>query len=174
MKKNLHLLLLVSITFFYSQKSFSQTSVVQAQASFIYNFTRYIEWPAANKSGDFVIGVFASSPMYNELQSFTTNKKVGSQNIVVKKIKSVDEVNGVHILFVPFEKTKELSSIEGKIGESKTIIITEKTGAIEQGATINFILSEDNKLKYETKTSNATKIGLKCNSVLETMAYAKH
>jgi hypothetical protein len=160
MKKNL-LLLLVSLTFFYNQKSFSQTSVVQAQASFIYNFTRYIEWPAANKSGDFVIGVFASSPMYNELQSFTTNKKVGSQNIVVKKIKSVDEINGVHILFVPFEKTKELSSIEGKI-------------AIEQGATINFILAEDNKLKYETKTSNATKIGLKCNSVLETMAYAKH
>jgi len=174
MKKITTYFLLSLISFFSSQKAFTQTSVIQAQASFIYNFTRYIEWPASNKSGDFVIGVYGSSSFFSELKSFTTDKKVGNQTIVIKKISNIDEIGGLHVLFVPFGKTKEIPSIVGKIGESKTIIIGEKTGALELGATINFVISDDDKLKYETKISNALKMGLKCNSVLETMACSKH
>jgi hypothetical protein len=174
MKKIITYFLLSLISFFCSQKAFTQTSVIQAQASFIYNFTRYIEWPASSKSGDFVIGVYGSSSFFSELKSFATDKKVGNQTIVIKKISTIDEIGGLHVLFVPFGKTKEIPSIVGKIGENKTIIIGEKTGALELGATINFVISDDDKLKYETKISNALKMGLKCNSVLETMACSKH
>jgi hypothetical protein len=36
----------------------AQTSISQAQAVFIYNFTRLIEWPTEYKTGEFVIGVY--------------------------------------------------------------------------------------------------------------------
>lgn len=174
MKNYIHYFLLLSVSFFFNQKGYSQTSEIQAKSSFIYNFTRYIEWPPSSKSGDFIIGVYASSAIFNELQNYTSDKKVGSQAIVIKKINSIDDITGIHMLFVPFGKTKEMPAIVTKIGDNKIIIIAEKSGALEQGATINFVLTDDNKLKYEIKTSNAIKIGLKCNSVLEKMALSRN
>lgn len=174
MKRITNYFLLLSITFFCFQKAYSQTSEIQAQALFIYNFTRFIEWPAGSRTSEFVIGVYGSQSMFSELKNYTENKKVGSQSIIIKKINSIDEITGIHMLFVAFGKTKDLPAIVNKISDSKTIIISEKSGAIELGSTINFVLIDDNKLKYETKTSNAAKAGLKFNSTLETMAIAKH
>jgi hypothetical protein len=46
-------MLLVGISVGYTQA----TSVSQAQTIFIYNFSRLIQWPAKNATGEFVIGV---------------------------------------------------------------------------------------------------------------------
>ncbi len=40
-----------------------QTDIPSAQAMFIYNFTRLIEWP--NKEGSFIIGVIGNQEVYN-------------------------------------------------------------------------------------------------------------
>lgn len=151
----------------------AQTSIAQAQAVFIYNFTRLIEWPSDYKTGDFVIGVLNSNDLFNELKTFTNGKSVGSQPITVVKFSTPQSITRCHILFVPFGKTKELPTITGILGGAKTLIISERKGALEDGATINFVIVED-KLKFELKASNATKLGLKINSNLENMAVAKY
>lgn len=154
-------------------KLHGQASVAQAQAVFIYNFTRLIEWPSDYKSGDFVIGIYNAGDMFSELKSFTNGKTVGSQSISVVKFVSAQTISKCHILFVPYSKTKELSAILGTLAGSKTLIITEKKGGLEEGATINFVIVED-KLKFELKVSNATKLGLKVSQNLENMAIAKY
>lgn len=151
----------------------AQSSVAQAQAVFIYNFTRLIEWPSDYKTGDFIIGVYNANDLYSEIKSFTNGKSVGSQPISVVKFTGAQAITKCHILFVPFGKTKELSAILGALGGSKTLIITEKKGSLEEGATINFVIVDD-KLKFELKSGNASKLGLKINSNLENMAYAKY
>jgi hypothetical protein len=98
---------------------------------------------------------------------------VGSQTIKVAKISSVDELSKCHILFVGFGKTKELQALIAKLGNNSTLIITEKKGGIEGGATINFLLIED-KLKFELKIGNASRVGLKIHSNLENMAITKY
>jgi len=154
-------------------RSEAQTSVAQAQAVFIYNFTRLIEWPADYKTGDFIIGVYGAGDVYNEIKNFTNGKSVGNQTISVIKFASAQGITKCHILFVPFGKTKELPTILGTLAGAKTLIIGEKKGALEEGATINFVIVED-KLKFELKAGNATKYGLKINSNLENMAIAKY
>jgi hypothetical protein len=151
----------------------AQSSIAQAQAVFIYNFTRLIEWPLEYKTGNFVIGIYSSEDVYNEIKKFSSGKMVGSQPITVVKYSSLETIGKCHILFVPYGKTKELKSILGVLGGYKTIIVTEKKGALEEGAVINFVIVED-KLKFELKGSNATKNGLKIHSNLENMAFAKY
>jgi hypothetical protein len=166
------------LTFICLQSSFwmktnAQTSVAQAQAVFIYNFTRLIEWPSDFKTGNFIIGVFGANDVYSEIKNFTDGKTVGNQPITVVKFSSPQAVTKCHILFVPFGKTKDLPAIIGALGGSKTLIITERKGALEEGSTINFVIVED-KLKFELKASNASKLGLKISSNLENMAIAKY
>jgi hypothetical protein len=98
---------------------------------------------------------------------------VGNQPIKVVKFGVTDEFTKCHILFVSFGKTKDMSSVTSKLGNNSTLVITEKKGGIEGGATINFILVED-KLKFELKSSNASKYGMKIHSNLENMAIAKY
>lgn len=147
-----------------------QTSIPNAQAMFIYNFSRLIEWPANYKSGPFVIGVIGTSATLTELQNYTANKTVGSQQIMIKKFESATEIGVCHILFVPFAKTKMLPEITQGLGSKSTLIICEKNGATDEGAAINFIVVAD-KLKFEIKPSNASSKSINMSSKLSEMAY---
>jgi hypothetical protein len=155
------------------EKVCSQASIAQAQAVFIYNFTRLIEWPAEYKTGVFTIGILGTSELYDEMKNYTNGKMVGSQTINTVKYNAIEFIGKCHILFVPFNKTKDLEAIKNKIGNNSTLIISEKKGALDNGAMINFVIIED-RLKFELKMSNATKIGLKIHSNLENMAVAKY
>lgn len=161
----------VLLVFISSAKS--QTGIPRAQAMFIYNFSRLIEWPASYKSGQFVIGVFGASPTLNELSTYTTNKAVGSQKIIVKRFNSPGEIGTCHILFVPFGKTKMMPEIVSSIGNKSTLVICEKSGAIDSGAALNFVIIGD-KLKFEIKTTNATSKSIKLSSKLSEMAYKSY
>lgn len=171
MKK--HGLIIVLILTLCSNNIFSQSSIPAAQAVFIYNFTRLIEWPAEYKSGDFNIGVYGSVEVFNELKSYTNAKMVATQPIKVTRYNSLAEVSKCHILFVAYGKTKELTEIVGKLNNGSTLIVTENRTAIEKGSCVNFIITED-KLKFELKSSNASKVGLKIHSNLENMAITKY
>ncbi len=171
MKRLSFLLLVIVLT--NSNLIFAQTGIPKAQAMFIYNFSRLIEWPPAYKTGSFVIGVFGTSNVANELDSYTLGKKVGAQNISIQRLKTVDEISKCHILFVPFGRTKQLTDILGKISSLSTLIITEKKGAIDSGSAINFVIVGD-KLKFEFKPTNASKYGIKVSSRLQEMSYKSY
>jgi hypothetical protein len=151
----------------------AQTGIPRAQAMFIYNFSRLIEWPPNYKSGSFVIGIFGSSAIANELSSYTTGKKVGTQTITVQELRSIDEISKCHILFVPFSRTKQLEQIVAKIDNMSTLVITEKNGAIDLGSAINFLIIGD-KLKFEIKQTNASRYGIKVSSKLQEMAFKSY
>jgi hypothetical protein len=151
----------------------AQTDIPKAQAMFIYNFSRLIEWPASYKSGPFIIGFIGSSSTHEQMESFSVGKSVGSQPISVQKFASVADISSCHILFVPFSKTKEMVNILSKLQGKSTLIITEKNGAINDGSAINFVVVDD-KLKFEFKPDNATKYQIKVSSKLNEMAYKLH
>ncbi|MCK4663549.1 MAG: YfiR family protein [Bacteroidales bacterium] len=139
------------------------------KAIFIYNFTKHFEWPAAYKTGDFIIGVLGNPLIISELEKITTSKKVGTQTIVVKRYKTPAEISKCHILFVPLSKSKLIGECTSQLSNSNTLIVTEKKGLIQQGATINFVVKEG-KIKFEFKKSTASKYGLKVSSYLEKLA----
>jgi hypothetical protein len=149
---------------------YSQMGIPKAQAMFIFNFSRLVEWPVAYRSGAFTIGILGSSTVADELELYTKGKKVGSQDVQIVHYKAIEDLNLCHILFVPFSKSKQLPDIL-RITQGKSIlIVTEKSGALTEGSSINFIIQED-KLKFEMKAENASKRGIKISSKLEEMAF---
>ena len=166
MRKTVLALLFLILSF----SAYSQTDISRAEALFIYNFSRLIEWPSNYKNGPFVIGVLGSSPILGQLQSFTTGKQVGSQPIAVKNFNSASEISTCHILFVPFSETKQLPNIIPQIAGKSTLIITEKNGSIDEGAGINFVVVGD-KLKFELSPTNVSSRQIKLSSKLNEMAY---
>jgi hypothetical protein len=168
MKKGaiLIILMLTGMRFGYSQVS----TVSQAQTMFIYNFSRLIQWPAGNTTGDFVIGVVGDNEMYNSLVTFVTNKRVGSQSITVKKFDEPQSISRCHIVFVGDGKINKLNEVISKLQGTNSLIITERKGMINAGSAIDFFMDQD-KLKFVMNAENAEKYNLAVSKSLLDMAY---
>jgi hypothetical protein len=149
--------------------AYMQTSIPKAQTLFIYNFSRLIEWPVSYRTGNFIIGILGTADVANELELYTKGKKVGTQNIEVIRYKAPSEIQNCHILFIPFARTKQISEVIAVMNSKSTLIITEKSGALDEGAAINFVIMND-KMKFELKPENASKYGIKFSSKLQEMS----
>lgn len=149
------------------------SGVVQAQdevdyavhANIIYHFTKYIDWPATKKTGDFIIGVTGDSPLYDELLKLVKNKKVGNQDIAVKKFSSSAATFNCHILFISDEVSGKIKKILNLTGNTPLLLVSESEGMAEVGSCINFTIVKE-KLKLEINKANIENRGLNIASEL--------
>ncbi len=137
---------------------------------FIYNFTRYIDWPTDYKSGSFVINMYGTNAsMLAELQKMALTKTVGSQKIEIKNTTTLDGIGKCHILYVRSDATTPIADIIAKVKGKATLIVTEVPGLAKKGSAINFVII-DNRQKFELNQVNAEKNNLKVSSSLLALA----
>ena len=135
------------------------------KALFMYNFTKYIEWPQNKQSGDFVIGVIGSPAIVGELNAIASKKTVGSQNIKVKEIAAGDDVAKMHIVYVAEGKSGDAEGIAGRIKGKGVVLITDKAGLAQTTSGINYI-KQDGKQKFEVNQKHLEDEGVKVSSQL--------
>ena len=135
------------------------------KALFMYNFTKYIEWPQAKQSGDFVIGVIGNSGMIDELNTIAQKKTVGAQTIKVKQISSADDVTKMHIVYITEDKSGEAAGVAGKIKGKGVVLITDKAGFALSTSGINYI-KKDGKPNFEISTKHLNEEGVKVSAQL--------
>jgi hypothetical protein len=154
-------LILVSLSRAYAQHE----TDYKIQANIIYRFTKYIDWPANKKIGDFIIGVVGESPLYDELKSLSADKTVGNQRIVVVKMSPSASSYNCHVLFISEEGSSSLKRIASLTEGSPILIISESDGLARKGSCINFI-TVDERLKLEINKSNVEQRNLSIASEL--------
>jgi len=162
MKK--YLVLIFSLS---SSLAFSQS--YQLHSVFMYSFTRYVQWPDEYNKGDFEITVLGDSPVTAELRKLAESKKVGDRNIKVNHINSPAEIKKCNILFIPADKSGQLSDILTKVSTSSTLLVTEQPGLGLKGSAINFI-TKDGKLAFEMNQAVMNKQKLKASNELTRLA----
>ncbi|MCC5932452.1 MAG: YfiR family protein [Cyclobacteriaceae bacterium] len=140
------------------------------QSVFIYNFTKYIKWPAEFADNKIQIAVLGNSDVFTSLHEMAEKKShsAGIQLNVVK-INSLDELSNCHVLFIPDRQSNKLDEVNEKTQGKNILIVTEKNGMAAQGAVINFI-EEGGKLKFELNQEQAEKRGLKVSGSLISLA----
>jgi len=140
------------------------------KAVFIYNFTRYFEWPDEKKVDDFIIYVVGKNDnLITELKSLAAKKKVGNQNIEIKNTPNFDASVKSHIIYFSPDAAKPLGDAASKYKNKGALLVAETPGACRSGASINFIIQES-KLKFEYNKGAAVKAGLKTNEDFKALA----
>ena len=122
-------------------------------SNIIYRFTKYINWPADKKSGDFIIGIVGDSPLYDELKNFTLKKWVGNQKIVIKEFSSSATSFTCHILFISEDKSGSMKKIATVTDGVSILLVSEAYGLALKGSCINIVIV-DNHLKLEINKNN--------------------
>lgn len=138
------------------------------KAMFIYNFTKYIDWPQQQKE-NFTVAILGYSEVMNDMLHIASNKKVNNKSIVIKNIQQVSADENYEILFIPeTEKDKVKNVIELLPGKG-VLLITESKNMAQQGSCIN-IINLDGKFRFELNEDAIRKQGLKVSNQLLTLA----
>jgi len=158
----LFLLLSLSSSIF----SLKETNV---KAYFIYQFTKFIQWPEGVTLDPLVIAVWGGGKITKPLQIIAKEKSDTKQRLVIKTLDSLENFNGVHILFIPKEKSAMLPKIINALGDEPVVIITEKKGMAVNGSAINFVISNE-KIGFEVNLKTIKKLKLYISSRLLRLA----
>jgi uncharacterized protein DUF4154 len=143
--------LLLLLTIFKTQAQ--QNPNYPLYANIIYRFTKYINWPDDKKTGDFVIGIASDSPLYDEITSFTANKKVGNQKIIIKRIPYSATSYNCQILVICEDESGRIKKIAEATAGTSTLIVSESDGLARKGSCINFTIVGEH-LKLEINKNN--------------------
>ena len=140
------------------------------KAAFLYNFTKFVEWPAdrfVDAEAPIVIGLFGKHSFGNELENVVRDRRVNGRAIKIVALRAVDEAAEVHVLFVPAGEERRIHLDDRALRGVLTVGETAHFG-VEDGI-VNFTMVED-KVRFEINADAAERAGLKISAQLKKLA----
>jgi len=138
----------------------------QIKAGFLFNFTKFVEWPAdafPDSSVPIVLGVVGNNQVTNLVTETAAGKTVNGRAVIVKQFKEDQDLRGCQILFVSSSEEKHIAQILEKIKGSSVLTVGEANGFAQAGGVINFLV-EGNKVRLELNLEAAARARLKISA----------
>ena len=144
----------------------------KAQSLFLYQFAKYVSWPQQAMGEEIVIGVLGSSPILEELELMAALKRgPAGQRLVVRQVASLDDLRGIHILYLSAAKSRMLQAVKTALGQAPTLLVAERGGLARKGAAVNFIVLENDTLRFEVNPANLAAHNLRMSRELLSLGF---
>ncbi len=144
----------------------------QIKAAFLYNFAKFVEWPA-EKLGDgsapIVIAVIGKDPFGPVLDQTLIGKTVNGRALVVRRVVGLPDLRRCHIAFISSSEKGRLSEILPALAGAGVLTVGDAQRFAEQGGMISFV-TEENKVRLEINVEAATRAGVQISSKLLKLA----
>jgi hypothetical protein len=121
------------------------------KAVFIYNFTRFVDWPEEAFSGPsapFIIGIVGEDPLGAVLLETVAGEKVGNHPIRVQHVQLASELKECHLLYINLKDAKQLTQTLALMNQRPVLTVGEAPTFSRQGGMIRF-QTRNNKIRLE-------------------------
>jgi hypothetical protein len=118
-------------------------SAYQVEAVFLFNFTQFIEWPAASFPTDgtpFVIGVLGRNPFGGALEEAVQGEQVNARPVIIEHYRRVEDVKTCHILFVSRSESSRLRFIFARLKGRNILTVGDADRFAEHGGIVGFFM----------------------------------
>jgi hypothetical protein len=147
-------------------------SEYQIKAAYLYNFAKFVEWQSERLKGEdrpIVLGILGRDPFHEALDSLE-GKTVKGRRLVVKRFKSVRELEFCHILFVSSSEKDRLQPILTDAVKSWSVLtVGDVEGFTDAGGVIRLFFRKNN-IRFEINIEAARQQGLAISSKLLRLA----
>lgn len=129
------------------------------KATFLFNFTQFVEWPAntfENDNDPLVIGVMGGNPFGSFLDQLVQGEKINGRPLIVQHYTNARDIKSCHILFVNDINAEGLKEIMISMKGRHVLTASDASNFISQGGIIRFI-NEDNKVRFQINLDAAKK-----------------
>ena len=143
------------------------TSETAVKAAFLYNFTKFVEWPDAafaQPSTPFVVCAFADEAFRKELNGILANEQVRDRPITIAPA-SLEDPRGCHLAyFANAEVERQVKMLEA-VKRSPVLTVGEGRRFLEHGGLIAFMVEND-RVRFAISRRAAVAAGLNISSKL--------
>ena len=144
----------------------------QVKAAFLYNFTRFIDWPTTafrSPTSPFVIGIIGDDPFGGYINSTVKGEKVNNHPIIVQRYDNIQDVTDCHMLFISSPATARVKDIVRAIGRRGILTVSDMENFTRHGGMVNFY-KENSKIRFEVNVASSRSAQLDISSKLLTVA----
>jgi len=166
----LHLHITLAILLLFVKISVAGEGENQVMAAMLYNFAKFVEWPADSFSSDSGITfcIAGKSPLNNPLQQMQ-GKPVKGRTVSVRQIARPDDVAGCQILFISLSEHGRLPVYLRQTNHRSILTVSDLERFTAYGGMIGFY-EEDNRIRFEINPEAVQKSRLQISSHLLNLA----
>jgi hypothetical protein len=143
----------------------------QVKSAFIYNFTKFVEWPPtalSSPSQPIVIGVLGEPTLAQQLATVVAGRNVNGRPIEVRVVQTAAQARITQVLFVTAEEDARYAAMREELADSPVLTIGESPSFSVMGV-IGFV-SDGEKLRFEINADRAERSRLKVSAQLQKLA----
>ncbi len=145
------------------------------KAVFLYNFCRFIEWPASafdSASDPIVIGIFGSDPFGPLLEEAVEGETSHGRPIRIERYRSIREIRGCQVLFIGAAESGRLNEVLSALAGTSTVTVGETADFVEQGGMIG-LTTDQNRVRLVINPNTLRNANLNVSSKLLRVAEIK-
>lgn len=144
----------------------------EVKAAFLYNFTRFVSWPAAtpeDKRLPIVIGVLGVSPFGDALEEAVRGKTLDGRPLTVRYSRNLVDLGDVHVLFICRSEADRVPQILTALHGRPVLTVADLPNFTAQGGMVRFFFQE-RRVAFEINPAAAEYAGLRVSSRLLSVA----
>jgi len=149
-------------------------SEYQVKAAYLYNFGRFVKWPAgiaAGKGDSFAVCVLGQDPFGATLDAILAGEALDGKPVVIRRIAKPQEAVDCRILFVSSTEEHHLKEILAAIDQAGVLTVSDIPGFSRRGGIIQFV-AEGDRVRFEINLASAESARLVLSSELLKVAAA--
>jgi hypothetical protein len=138
------------------------------KATFLYNFTKFIDWPTAafeGISGPFRVCVFADIAFGRAIEATLRGETIRSRPIEVLTPATVESTRTCHIAYFDRGQMGRAGKLLPSLGQATVLTVGDGPQFLEHGVAIAFIL-ENNRIRFDVNIPAVDRAGLTVSSKL--------
>ena len=146
----------------------------QIKAAYLYQFGRYIEWPAKtfpDAKTPFSIGVMDGVTLFESLEQIAQSKKIQDRTIKVYRYTAAKDVQACPILYISAALSAESQAeIIHRMSGQGVLLVGDADDFLTWGGVVHFVV-EDNKVRINIARKAAEREGLNISAKLLRVAH---
>lgn len=145
----------------------------EVKAAFLYNFTSFVEWPAAaspSSADPLVIGVLGQDPFGPLLDNLVQGKQSNGRSIVVRRIPRGGPIADCHLLYISSSERNRTDSVVSQLSGLPILTVTDLDPRECVGLMLFMAVGENGRIRLLINAAAAEQTGLKVSSRLLRLA----
>jgi hypothetical protein len=145
----------------------SKPSEYEVKATYLYNFARFVEWPASATPKDdlFAICVLGQDPFGRALDEILRGERINGKAVVARRLTKPQDAMNCRVVFISMSEGTRLNEILAALDKARVLTVSDMPQFSRRGGMIQFV-ADGNKIRFEINLANAGGAGLTLSSEL--------
>ena len=149
-----------------------QPGEYEVKAAFLFNFTKFVEWPEGSfddRQAPIVIGIIGDDPFGESLLRIIAGQKAQGRGILVRKERFGQDLHRCHVLFISASEREHIAEILASVQKASILTVSDITGFAEAGGAMQFVMQE-NRVRFVVNLDVTTQSKLRVSAKLLSLA----